>query len=153
MLHKSNRPCISSPLCVSAPLCLCVRTVGVLAVLFLVAAGCSQGPAVGTVTGEVTFDGQPVKKGHIEFTPLDGQGQTGGVMIDEGKFSGEVPVAQMRVQIHGQKVVKGTYQAYPGAPLEDDVVEMLPAKYHSKSDITLDVKRGKQEVKYDLKSK
>ncbi len=116
-------------------------------------AGCSQGPATGLLSGEVTLDGKPLEKGHLEFTPLDGQGQTGGMMIAQGKFSGPVPVAKMRVKIHAPKVVKGTYQAYTGAPLEDDVVEALPARYHEKSDITLDVKRGKQEVKYDLQSK
>jgi len=119
----------------------------------LLAASCSQGPATGTISGEVTLDGKPLPKGHIEFTPVDGQGQTGGIIIADGKFSGPVPVAKMRVQIHGQKVVKGAYQPYAGAPLEDGVVELLPARYHEKSDITLDVKRGKQEVKYDLQSK
>ena len=114
---------------------------------------CSQGPATGLVTGEVTLDGKPLEKGHLEFIPVDGQGQTGGMQIAGGKFSGPIPVAKMRVKIHAPKVVKGTYQAYPGAPLEDDVVEALPARYHEKSDITLDVKRGKQEVKYELQSK
>src|SRR5262245_37760777 len=122
-------------------------------VALVVIEGCSQGPVTGTITGEVTLDGKPLEKGHLEFTPLDGQGQTGGIMIADGKFSGPVPVAMMRVQIHGQKVVKGTYQAYPGAPLEDGVVELLPARYHSKSDITLDVKRGNQTVSYKLESK
>ena len=128
-----------------------------LALLLLAAAslftGCSQGPAMGLVTGEVTLDGKPLEKGHLEFTPLDGQGQTGGMQITGGKFSGPIPVAKMRVKIHAPKVIKGAYQAYAGAPLEDDVVEALPARYHEKSDITLDVKRGKQEVKYELQSK
>jgi len=132
----------------------CIVTWAVAAVATgLLGFGCSQGPATGTITGEITLDGKPLPKGHLEFTPIDGQGQTGGIMIEDGKFSGQVPVAKMRVQIHGQKVVKGAYQAYPGAPLEDGVVELLPARYHEKSDITLDVKRGKQDVKYDLQSK
>jgi len=121
--------------------------------MIVTGSGCSQGPATGTVTGEVTVDGKPLPKGHLEFMPLDGQGQTGGMIITDGKFSGQVPVAKMRVKIHGHKVVKGTYQAYAGAPPEDDIVEGLPAKYNDKSDITLDVKRGTQEVKYKLDSK
>ena len=118
-----------------------------------VCSGCAQGPATGVVTGEVTLDGKPLEKGHLEFTPVDGEGQTGGIMIAAGKFSGPVPVAKMRVKIHAPKVIKGAYQAYAGAPLEDDVVEALPARYNEKSDITLDVQRGRQEVKYDLQSK
>ena len=129
--------------------------VAALAAASFALGGCSQGPAVGTVTGEVTLDGQPVKKGHLEFTPVDGQGQTGGIMITDGKFSGPIPVAKMRVKIHSPKPSGKKYKAYdtPESPWEEEVMEGLPAKYNDKSDITLDVKRGRQEVKYELKSK
>ena len=63
------------------------------------------------ITGEVTLDGKPLEKGHLEFTPVDGQGQTGGIMIAEGKFSGPIPVAKMRVKIHAPRVINGAYQA------------------------------------------
>jgi hypothetical protein len=128
--------------------------IGLLFCVVLVVA-CSQGPSTGTVSGAVTLDGQPLSKGHIDFTPLDGQGQTGGVMIENGKFSGPVPVAKMRVKIHATKPSGKKYKAYdtPDSPWEEDVVEALPAKYNEKSDITLDVKRGRQTVNYDLQSK
>lgn len=62
-------------------------------------AGCSTGPAVGTVVGEVNFDGQPVKDGHVTFTPVDGKGQTGGSPIVEGKFKAEqVPAVKMKIE-------------------------------------------------------
>jgi hypothetical protein len=117
-------------------------------------AGCSQGPATGTVNGEVTLDGKPLPTGHLQFVPLDGQGQTGGTLIADGKFSAQVPVAKMKVEIHANKVI-GKRKAYdtPESPWEEEVAELLPPKYNFKSDLTLDVKRGKQEVKYDLKSK
>jgi len=118
------------------------------------AAGCSTGPAVGTVTGDVTFDGQPVKDGRISFTPLDGQASTGGAPIVDGKFTADVPVAKMKVAINGNKVI-GKRKAYdtPESPWEDDVAELLPAKYNVNSDLTLEVKKGVQDVKYELKSK
>jgi hypothetical protein len=126
-----------------------------LAAAVLAISGCSQGPATGTVTGEVTLDGKPLPKGHLEFTPLDGEGQTGGIMIAEGKFSGPIPVAKMRVKIHAPKPSGKKYKAYdtPDSPWEEDVVEALPARYNDQSDMTLDVKRGSQTVKYELKSK
>ena len=43
--------------------------------------GCSRGPAVGTVSGEVIYGGQPVQKGYVTFTPADGQSQTAGAEI------------------------------------------------------------------------
>jgi hypothetical protein len=127
----------------------------VLALTFtVVQAGCDQGPAMGTVTGEVTLDGQPVKDGHVLFTPLEGSGQTGGGPLREGKFKAEVPIGKMKVELHGNKVI-GKRKAYdtPETPWEDDVAELLPAKYNFKSELTLDVKKGEQEVKYELKSK
>src|SRR5262245_39091276 len=117
--------------------------------------GCSKGPAVGTVTGEVTFDGQPVKDGHVTFTPVDGKGQTGGAKIVDGKFKAEqVPALKMKVELHGNKVI-GKRKAYdtPESPVFDEVVELLPPKYNVNSELSFDGKRGMQEVKYDLKSK
>jgi hypothetical protein len=129
--------------------------VGSLFCMAAVVFACSQGPATGIVSGDVTLDGQPLLKGHIAFTPLDGQGQTGGVFIENGKFSGPVPVAKMRVKIHSTKPSGKKYKAYdtPESPWEEDVMEALPAKYNEKSDITLDVKRGRQTVNYELQSK
>ena len=122
--------------------------------LAIALAGCTRGPATGTINGEVTLDGQPLEKGHVEFSPIDGQGQTGGAIIDGGKFSAEIPVAKMKVAIHSPKVV-GKRKAYdtPESPWEDEVAEALPARYHVNSDITLDVQPGTQAVKYELKSK
>jgi hypothetical protein len=122
--------------------------------LSIVVAGCARGPATGKVNGEVTLDGQPLTKGHVEFSPLDGQGQTGGAIIANGQFSAEIPVAKMKVAIHSPKVV-GKRKAYdtPESPWEDEVAEALPPRYHINSDITLDVQPGTQAVRYDLKSK
>jgi hypothetical protein len=122
--------------------------------LLFVLAGCASGPATGTVNGEVTLDDQPLTKGHVEFSPVDGQGQTGGALIEDGKFSAEIPVAKMKVAIHSPKVV-GKRKAYdtPESPWEDEVAEAIPARYNLHSDLTLDVQPGTQAVRYELKSK
>src|SRR5262245_52027456 len=122
-------------------------------IVVIAGAGCGRGPAVGTVTGEVTYDGQPVKDGHVTFTPVDGKGQTGGAPILDGKFKADqVPALKMKVELHGNKVI-GKRKAYdtPESPVMDDVVELLPPKYNFNSDLVLDVKQGTQHVKYDLK--
>jgi hypothetical protein len=131
------------------------RTAVLVILTAILQAGCDQGPPVGTIAGDVTLDGQPVKDGHVLFTPLDGNGQTGGGTIRDGKLLAQnVPTGKMKVELHGNKVV-GKRKAYdtPESPWEDDVAELLPTKYNSKSDLTLDVKKGNQDVKYDLKSK
>jgi len=116
--------------------------------------GCTRGPAVGTVTGEVTYSGQPVNEGHITFTPADGKGQTAGANIVDGKFKAEqVPATKMKVELHGNKKTGKKIKAYdtPESPVSDEVVELLPPKYNFNSELTLDVKQGTQHVKYDLK--
>jgi hypothetical protein len=123
-------------------------------VVAVVVAGCSRGPAVGTVNGEVNFDGQPVADGHIAFMPVDGNAATGGAPIIDGKFKAEkVPATKMKVQIHGNKKTGRKIKAYetPDSPVSDEIVELLPPKYHFQSELTLDVKPGAQDVKYDLK--
>jgi hypothetical protein len=120
----------------------------------LVLEGCSTGPATGTVTGDVTFDGQPIKDGRITFVPIDGQGQTGGGAIKDGKFEAQnVPVGTMKVEINGNKLTGKKIKAYdtPESPVSDEIVELVPPRYNFNSEIKLDVKRGSQSVKYDLK--
>jgi hypothetical protein len=131
---------------------LCALTL----VALVAAVGCSTGPAVGTVNGEVTFDGQPVKDGHVSFTPVDGKGQTGGAPINEGKFKAEqVSATKMKVELHGNRLTGKKIKAYdtPESPVMDEVAELLPSKYNFNSELTLEVKRGTQDVKYELKSK
>lgn len=120
----------------------------------LVFAGCSTAPPTGTVSGEVTFDGQPIKDGRIAFIPVDGQGQTGGAAIKDGKFEAkDVPVAKMKVEINGNRLTGRKIKAYdtPESPVSDEIVELVPARYNINSELTLDVKKGSQTVKYDLK--
>src|SRR5262245_37526651 len=108
--------------------------------------GCSSERPTGTVTGEVTLDGQPIKDGRISFEPIDGQGQTGGAAIVEGKFKAEkVPVGKMKVAINGNKVV-GKHKVYdtPESPVVDQVVELVPYKYNFQSELTLEVEKGAQ---------
>jgi hypothetical protein len=47
-------------------------------------AGC--GPSTGAVSGQVTYDGNPVENGHILFTPADGKGKDAGGPISAGRY-------------------------------------------------------------------
>jgi len=46
--------------------------------------GC--GSAAATVSGEVTYEGQPVGDGYISFTPADGKGKDAGAPIANGRY-------------------------------------------------------------------
>lgn len=55
-----------------------------MGVLALVAAGC--GPATATVSGSVSFNGEPVSKGSISLFPVDGKGAPSGCQIENGRY-------------------------------------------------------------------
>jgi hypothetical protein len=120
----------------------------------LVLAGCSRQTKLGIVEGDVLLDGQPLQEGRVQFTPEDGKGQPGGATIADGKFKAEMPPAKMKVAINANKVV-GKTKAYPTpeSPWIDEVVELIPHRYNATSELSLDVKPGRQSVKYELKGK
>jgi hypothetical protein len=50
--------------------------------------GCGQS---GGLTGSVSYNGQPVERGSIAFSPVDGKGPVFGGKIENGKF--DIPTA------------------------------------------------------------
>ena len=117
-------------------------------------AGCSgKSLKTGTVTGDVSLDGQPLKSGVIHFVSSDGKVATTDAMIADGKYTVEMPPGDKRISISAPKVV-GRRKAYdtPDSPTLDVVQELLPAKYNAKTELTLTVTTGSQQNNYDLKS-
>jgi hypothetical protein len=85
---------------------------------------------------------------------VDGQAQTASTKVADGKFSTTVPLGKMRVEFSSPKVV-GKHKAYdtPDSPVVDDVVELIPERYNTKSEFTITVKKGSQDESFALKSK
>jgi hypothetical protein len=118
----------------------------------VVAAGCGPGgPETGTVSGEVTLNGQPLKEGLIRFVSVDGKAAADAPITD-GKFTATVPTGEMTVSISANKVV-GKKKMYdtPDSPTVDETIELIPAKYNSNTELKLTVKAGPQTEKYELK--
>src|SRR5215831_7903746 len=114
-------------------------------VLLVALAGCG-GSTTAEVSGTITVDNKPLAKGYINFSPVDGKTQTAGGEITDGKYSVQVPVAVMKVEIRSPKVVgkKKDYDS-PKGKWYDVSEEALPARYNDQSELTLDVKSGKNE--------
>lgn len=68
-----------------------------MVLLLCLASGCGGGAA--SVSGEVTYNGEPVANGSITFLPVDGKGSTAGGPIEDGHFA-------VDNVIPGPKVVK-----------------------------------------------
>ena len=138
-----------------------MRPLKLLSLLTLAAAlhgvaGCSDGPAYGDVTGEVTLDDAPLREGVVRFVPVDGNTPTASALIENGEFQTPVPAGKHRVEISSPKLPKGINSSKEmkrgtvdeGAALED----LIPQRYNTKSELTAEVKKGANKVSYHLKS-
>lgn len=109
-------------------------------------AGCgggSKGPVTYSVSGTVTFDGEPVKKGDIKFVPEEpGAAPDAGSIVD-GKYSLSAKGGKKKVQITASRDVPG--KTTKGAMGEDIAVkeEFIPARYNSQTELTADVTGAK----------
>jgi len=119
----------------------------------LAAVGCG-GSSLGTVQGTVTLDGQPLKEGVVRFVPVDGKSQTATADIAGGKFTAAVPVGEMRVEFSAPKIIS-RHKAYdtPDSPVVDDVAELIPERFNTKTEFRMSVKKGSQEETFALMSK
>ena len=124
--------------------------------LAVLLAGCGgdKTPEKFTVAGTVTLDETPIEKGTISFLPADGNGPTAGAVIQNGRYSAEVPAGSKKVSIQAPKVV-GQRKLFdtPDSPTTDQVKEMVPEKYNSKTTLTADIQGDKPDQNFALKTK
>ena len=112
--------------------------------------GCGSGEGV-SVTGQVTFNDEPVKKGEIFFVSQADELQGFEGEIIDGSFSANVPEGTYKVRINA---VRETGEMAPGPGGPDDpqvpVVEsFIPPKYNSESELTATVVSG-EELEFKL---
>lgn len=121
--------------------------------LGLIVAGCGADANVGQIRGNVSLDGQPLASGLIRFVPVDGQSPTADAPIADGAYSATVPPGDKRVEITSAKVV-GKRKAYdtPDSPTIDIITELLPARYNTRTELTLTVVPGDQQQEFALSS-
>lgn len=122
--------------------------------LLLLVSGCSDNKTA-DVSGVVSVDGQPVEKGNISLFPADGKGPSVGGDIVNGKYEvSKAPVGTVKVQIRVPKVT-GKKKLYdtPDSPTRDTFSESLPKKYNDNTELTYDVKPGKNIKDWDLSTK
>jgi hypothetical protein len=133
---------------------LCVVAAGALAF----AAGCNTGPR-SSVEGTVSYDGQPVGLGSIAFHPLNEDGGPSGAPgvggpIREGQYHLEGQRAPLpgkcRVEIRWQKKTGKKVPGEGGQP-RDETVPVIPAKYNTESELTVEVVPGRNTFSFDLK--
>jgi hypothetical protein len=123
-------------------------------------AGCSVGDDLPreSVSGTVSFKGDPLKSGMIQFQPAQGEATAGGSGIIDGRYSiprseGLVP-GKYQVMITGVLTPPVAAKAeMPGESLPTGpAVELIPTKYNSKTELTAQVtKDGPNRFNFELK--
>lgn len=136
--------------------------------------GCGTGgPRLGHVTGTVTLDGHPLPGVAVSFMPDEGGGVASDITDIDGKYElthtdgkgapvGKNKVAVTTVQHAATEVDMSQIptdspeyekmMAAGGADYAKAVVERIPAKYNSKTELEYEVKSGSQVINLELKS-
>ena len=124
-------------------------------------AGC--GASTATVSGEVTYDGQPVGDGYITFTPADGKGNDAGGPISGGRYTVTgLPPGPKVVQVVAVKKVNfaSTSEEMKQRAAEArkagdynglvDPADTIPANAEG-NNATVELKAGAQTLNFGLK--
>jgi hypothetical protein len=118
--------------------------------VLLLACGCGDPLNRQAVSGTVTFKGQPLEHGKIEFSPLDGQTTLMGAEIANGHYS--IPAKQgltpgnYKVMINAPQGANFNPTGAPGSDLGPPPTELMPERYNAKSELRAEVKKGEPNV-------
>jgi hypothetical protein len=114
---------------------------GTVALLAVVGCG-GEGAGTYVVSGEVTFDGEPVKDGDIMLEPVEPGKAPDAGKIRDGKFEFRATPGKKKVKIQASRIEK-----YPagrkGAMGETEgPVDYIPERYNAKTELTEEVSAG-----------
>jgi hypothetical protein len=115
----------------------------------LASAGCgSDEPARVIVSGNVSFDGQPVQLGGIQFVPQEGTPGVAALFeISGGHYAAEakggLPVGNYKVEI---RAFRAAANSSSPAPRE----QYIPAKYNTNSELTTTVEASSTPLARDF---
>ncbi len=116
--------------------------------------GCSPpGMTLDKVSGNITFDGQPVEEGRILFRAVEGDQRAFSGAIQNGRYELESLPGKMTVEITASRIIPGKFdESNP-----DEKVPMgemyIPERYNSKTELTAEVPAGgAKDVNFTLTS-
>ena len=126
------------------------RTLPYIAVVFLCSCGPSD-PLLYTISGTVSFDGQPVEKGTIVFEPVDSvPGNGAGGEIHNGVFTLQSRQGKKRVSIRATRPIPGKRNDVMKVPA---IQQYIPPQYNSKTTLTAEVlPEGENHFEFNLVS-
>ncbi len=117
-------------------------------------AGCSKPPEV---VGSVSYKGEPIAEGSIQFAPADGQSVS--ALIKDGSYSitdnERLKEGEYAVRVFAQKatgrMLKSPDNWNPDAPKAvPEYVPMIPPRYNTSTTLTAEVLPGQNSIDFDL---
>lgn len=126
-----------------------------VATLLVVGCSGSDTPPLGYVSGKVTLDGKPLEGAEITFQPSEGRPSTATTDAD-GNYTLIYSAEADGALLGEHKVVITTQRdAISSEGVGEDVEgreELLPAKYHSETELKKTIESGSQEINFELTS-
>jgi hypothetical protein len=114
----------------------------------IAAGGCGGGSGLHEVTGDVTFNGEPVEAGDVLFVDPDRVLPPVHGKIVNGQFRLQCPAGPRSVEIRAAKASQN--KAAPAVLFED----YIPEQFNVRSALTAEVTRGgKNHFTFDLDSR
>jgi hypothetical protein len=98
----------------------------------LLAGGCSRGPAQSKVTGNVTYQGQPVAQGEIIFADDRGGVAPAFATIADGRYELQTVAGKKTVRITASKETGKMIEGAMGAKFPERI-DLIPPKYNTAS--------------------
>lgn len=135
----------------------CWITLGVC----LLVAGCGSAGDPCSVSGEVSFDGQPVVEGDLRFFPVDGTpGRGAGAKIQQGKYeipadsglmAGSYRVSITAFRATGRQIPNP--EQMPGEPATvDEVLPYIPETYNTRTTLKVRLTAGENRQDFPLEA-
>ncbi|WP_437193784.1 hypothetical protein [Planctomicrobium sp. SH527] len=123
--------------------------------LIVLTQGCGSGSAkpMGTVTGTVSLNGEPLKEGRIIFRDTTGEEASGASKVEGGTYKLMVPPAEMKVEITAYREVPGKFMELNPGVKTPVIEQFVPAQYNAKSELTAKVVAGKNNFDFSLNEK
>jgi hypothetical protein len=115
--------------------------------------GCGGPSNIGTVSGVVTLNGQPLPDALVMFSPEAGS-PSAGRTDDQGRYTLEYTADIAGAEVGKHRVSITTFQAAsPDAdPPRERVPEIVPPKYNVASELSVTVEPGSNEHNFELTS-
>lgn len=122
-----------------------------LLVLPCLLGGCGGGESDGKsmVTGEVTWNGAPIKKGKIVFATSSGGMDAGD--IENGKYSVRTDVGEKTVSITAEKSAGYTIKVERVETPEEVMYQYIPHEFNNSTSLKETVSEASKEINISLK--